>query len=81
MKISAIEAKKYGLGQQIHSAWTYWGHSGCPLISVQNTNDRGDNNCQKVQIVGVHNSWDDRNGNRHGVSLCNLRYFTSRWIK
>ncbi len=65
MKITKGRANKCGLGRQIHSAWTYWGHSGCPLISVEETN----NGSSKIGIVGIHNSWDDRNGNRHGIPL------------
>lgn len=47
-----------GLGRLVHSAWTYWGHSGCPLFTL----DTG-------LVAGVHNSWNDANGDRHGVPV------------
>ena len=71
-KITSTQAKKMGLGTQIHSAWTYWGHSGCPLVALM-TGESGNDNT--AYIVGLHNSWDDRNGNRHGVSLDELLFF------
>eukprot|EP01043_Picozoa_sp_COSAG02_P059461 COSAG02_NODE_7586_length_2947_cov_2.376404_2_plen_486_part_00 len=40
-----------------HSCWTYWGHSGAPLF-----NEEG-------QVTGLHCSWDDRTGARHGQKL------------
>jgi hypothetical protein len=40
-----------------HSCWTYWGHSGAPLF-----NDEG-------RVAGLHCSWDDRTGARHGQKL------------
>lgn len=49
------------LGGQIHSCWTYWGHSGAPIVDGYGN------------IVALHNSWDDRNGNRHGVEWKLLR--------
>ena len=73
-KLNRSEARKLGLGRQIHSAWTYWGHSGCPLLSLNQT-DKED--CT-VQIVGIHNSWDDRNANRHGIPLDDLWEFLRR---
>ncbi len=72
-KISAEEANSYGLGKLIHSAWTYWGHSGCPLVSVGEQDGRN-----AAFIMGIHNSWDDRNGNRHGVPLDEIWSFISR---
>lgn len=47
-----------GLGRLVHSAWTYWGHSGCPLFS--RTTGR---------VVGLHNSWDEDTCKRHGVAV------------
>jgi hypothetical protein len=73
-KISKEKAIKYGLGRQIHSAWTYWGHSGCPLVA---SIKKGDNTFS-ICIVGIHNSWDDRNGNRHGVRLDDIWSFICR---
>jgi len=66
-KVSEEIASKDGLGRQIHNAWTYWGHSGCPLVTtIDNFGP-----C----IVGLHNSWDDRNGNRHGITLDEISLF------
>mmetsp|Transcript_5729 Transcript_5729/g.7049 ORF Transcript_5729/g.7049 Transcript_5729/m.7049 type:complete len:362 (-) Transcript_5729:27-1112(-) len=72
-KISAEEANIRGLGRLIHSSWTYWGHSGCPLVSVMKQ-DGKDTAC----IVGIHNSWDDCNGNRHGIPLDEIWSFLCR---
>lgn len=44
-----------GLGPWRHTAWTYWGHSGAPLIDAEG------------KLVGLHNSWDDELGSRHGI--------------
>ena len=63
-KISSKKSKRDDLGRQIHSAWTYWGHSGCPLIGMVH----GENGLEPY-ILSIHNSWDERNGNRHGISL------------
>lgn len=43
------------LGAAMHDAWTYWGHSGCPLFNHQG------------QIVAIHNSWDSTTAMRHAV--------------
>ena len=71
-KISKDAAKRYRLGRLVHNAWTYWGHSGCPLIAVRKETHSTDH---AIFIVGLHNSWDDRNGNRHGVRLDDIRSF------
>merc|ERR1711971_724491 len=52
-----------GLGGTKHNAWTYWGHSGSPLLN------------QFGFIVGLHNSWDERNGMRHAVTLEAIHWF------
>ena len=44
------------MGGVEYDAWTYWGHSGCPLF-----NERG-------QIVAIHNSWDSKTRLRHAVT-------------
>ncbi len=44
------------LGRTKHDAWTYWGHSGCPLFD-----DQG-------RIVALHNSWDSTTAMRHAVT-------------
>ncbi|PPJ58431.1 hypothetical protein CBER1_09289 [Cercospora berteroae] len=45
------------IGALKHDCWTYWGHSGAPLIDANN-----------VGLVGVHSSWDDETGMRRGVA-------------
>jgi hypothetical protein len=44
------------IGSLMHDAWTYWGHSGAPLVSAE-----------KGTLVGLHSSWDDKTAMRHGV--------------
>ncbi|PRP86267.1 hypothetical protein PROFUN_05408 [Planoprotostelium fungivorum] len=41
------------IGAMKHDCWTYWGHSGAPLVA----RDSG-------ELVGMHSSWDDRTGLR-----------------
>lgn len=36
------------IGSLKHDCWTYWGHSGAPLVILE-----------KGELVGVHSSWDD----------------------
>ncbi|KJE98087.1 hypothetical protein CAOG_08113 [Capsaspora owczarzaki ATCC 30864] len=50
------------IGQLIHSCWTYWGHSGAPIVNEDGL------------IVGMHSSWDDKT-NRHGIPLEAIRAF------
>ncbi|KAK1634783.1 trypsin-like cysteine/serine peptidase domain-containing protein [Colletotrichum phormii] len=45
------------IGALMHSCWTYWGHSGAPLV------DR-----KTGTLIGVHSSWDDETGMRRGVA-------------
>ncbi|KAJ7658386.1 trypsin-like cysteine/serine peptidase domain-containing protein [Mycena polygramma] len=52
------------IGTLMHDAWTYWGHSGAPLIhAVDGT------------LVGLHSSWDDQTAMRHGVPLAAIQEF------
>jgi hypothetical protein len=44
------------IGSLMHDAWTYWGHSGAPLVSAE-----------KGTLVGLHSSWDDMTAMRHGI--------------
>ncbi|KAH7327788.1 trypsin-like cysteine/serine peptidase domain-containing protein [Stachybotrys elegans] len=44
------------IGALMHDCWTYWGHSGAPLVDA-NTG------C----LVGVHSSWDEDTGMRRGI--------------
>jgi len=46
------------IGALKHDAWTYWGHSGAPLIDRHNG-----------ELIGLHSSWDDETGMRRGVAL------------
>ena len=54
------------LGGVKHDAWTYWGHSGCPLF-----NSRG-------EIVDLHNSCDSNTAMRHGVTHEAIVYFLGK---
>ncbi len=58
-RIVAHDADRLGdqsLGRTRHDAWTYWGHSGAPLV-----NSSG-------HIVALHNSWEADAGTRHAVT-------------
>ncbi|KAK7014257.1 trypsin-like cysteine/serine peptidase domain-containing protein [Favolaschia claudopus] len=44
------------IGTLKHDAWTYWGHSGAPLILAADGT-----------LIGLHSSWDDKTAMRHGV--------------
>lgn len=75
-------AAKENLGRQRHSCWTYWGHSGAPLLRpVFHDDPDGDENSMQVEVVGIHNSWDDTNGQRHAVSLEDIQQFTEAFWK
>lgn len=52
------------IGTLMHDAWTYWGHSGAPLL-------RGSNGA----LVGLHSSWDDQTAMRHGIPAVAIRDF------
>lgn len=54
------------IGALQHDCWTYWGHSGAPLIEQATRH-----------LVGLHSSWDDESGMRRGVPLEALREFLS----
>ena len=58
---------KNDLGPLIHDCWTYWGHSGAPIF-----------NCNG-EIVGMHNSWNEKNADRHGNSLLGIDKFISKF--
>jgi hypothetical protein len=46
------------IGALKHDCWTYWGHSGCPIVeTVAGT------------LVGLHSSWDEKTGMRRGIPL------------
>ncbi|GIC88869.1 S1 family peptidase [Aspergillus udagawae] len=52
------------IGTLKHDAWTYWGHSGAPLLRLTDG-----------VLLGLHSSWDDTTAMRHGVPLVALREF------
>jgi len=58
---------KNELGPLIHNCWTYWGHSGAPIFNY------------KGEIIGMHNSWNEKNGDRHGISLLGIVKFISKF--
>lgn len=45
------------IGQLKHTAWTYWGHSGGGIFNYDG------------EIVGLHSSWNEKTGIRHGCHL------------
>lgn len=45
------------IGALMHSCWTYWGHSGAPLVEARSG-----------ALVGLHSSWDSETGMRRGVA-------------
>ncbi|KAK6345904.1 hypothetical protein TWF730_010247 [Orbilia blumenaviensis] len=45
------------IGALMHDCWTYWGHSGAPLIGKRDG-----------LVVGMHSSWDDETGMRRGIA-------------
>ncbi|KAF2216793.1 hypothetical protein CERZMDRAFT_92866 [Cercospora zeae-maydis SCOH1-5] len=45
------------IGALKHDCWTYWGHSGAPLVDARTGG-----------LVGVHSSWDNETGMRRGVA-------------
>ncbi|KAJ5806715.1 hypothetical protein N7474_010307 [Penicillium riverlandense] len=52
------------IGALKHDAWTYWGHSGAPLLRWADGT-----------LLGLHSSWDDTTAVRHGVPLVAIREF------
>lgn len=57
------------IGTLKHDAWTYWGHSGAPLLR------RVDGS-----LLGLHSSWDDSTAMRHGVPLVAITAFLSEHL-
>lgn len=55
------------IGSLMHDAWTYWGHSGAPLVSVADGT-----------LAGLHSSWDDETAMRHGVPGVAIRVFLEK---
>jgi hypothetical protein len=52
------------IGKLMHDAWTYWGHSGAPLIREADGT-----------LIGLHSSWDDQTSMRHGIPQAAIRGF------
>jgi len=52
------------IGALMHDCWTYWGHSGAPLVERSTGN-----------LAGLHSSWDEQTGMRRGVGWDALRAF------
>ena len=52
------------IGALRHDCWTYWGHSGAPLVEQSSG-----------RLVGLHSSWDDETGMRRGVPLVAIHAF------
>lgn len=58
------------IGSLKHDAWTYWGHSGAPLLkAVDGT------------LIGLHSSWDDKTAMRHGVPLIAIKHFLQQQVE
>ncbi|KAJ0415778.1 trypsin-like cysteine/serine peptidase domain-containing protein [Aspergillus carlsbadensis] len=58
------------IGTLRHDAWTYWGHSGAPLL------------CRETgTLLGLHSSWDDETAMRHGVPLAAIREFLMEYLR
>ena len=55
------------IGALKHDAWTYWGHSGAPLVA-QTTG----------LLIGMHSSWDEHTGMRRGVPLEAIQKFLKK---
>lgn len=52
----------------MHDCWTYWGHSGAPILEVN-----------KGTLVGLHSSWDEETGMRRGVGGVAIVAFLDKW--
>jgi len=55
------------IGTLMHDAWTYWGHSGAPLIRESDGT-----------LIGLHSSWDDKTAMRHGIPQVAIKDFLQR---
>ena len=56
------------IGALKHDCWTYWGHSGAPLIAAESG-----------EVVGLHSSWDDQTGMRRGIGWEAIDGFLKEW--
>ncbi|KUJ10331.1 trypsin-like serine protease [Mollisia scopiformis] len=57
------------IGTLKHDAWTYWGHSGAPLLSAKDGT-----------LIGLHSSWDDQSATRHGVPQVAIQEFLQKEV-
>ena len=64
MLLGADPQDNSNIGSLKHDAWTYWGHSGAPLLLRE-----------EGTLVGLHSSWDDQTAMRHGVPLVAVQSF------
>lgn len=58
------------LGSLKHDAWTYWGHSGAPLLCKADG-----------KLIGLHSSWDDQTTMRHGIPLIAIKAFLEQKLR
>ena len=56
--------ENFEIGTMKHDAWTYWGHSGAPLLLEEDGT-----------LIGIHSSWDDQTTMRHGIPLIAIKHF------
>ena len=72
------------IGALRHDCWTYWGHSGAPLVemaSEQKARSRtGKLDERGGRLVGLHSSWDEETGMRRGVGWEALRAFLEEGV-
>lgn len=57
------------IGALKHDAWTYWGHSGAPLLREADG-----------KLLGLHSSWDDQTAMRHGIPLIAIKEFLQQHL-
>ncbi|KAF8805922.1 hypothetical protein BYT27DRAFT_7191842 [Phlegmacium glaucopus] len=57
------------IGALMHDCWTYWGHSGAPLVEQRSG-----------RLVGLHSSWDDQTGMRRGVGSPAIKTFLDEHV-
>jgi hypothetical protein len=61
------------IGALRHDCWTYWGHSGAPLVEKATEESA---RSEAGRLVGMHSSWDEETGMRRGVGWEALRTFS-----
>jgi hypothetical protein len=58
------------IGALKHDCWTYWGHSGAPLVEQSTSH-----------LIGLHSSWDEKTGTRRGIPLDAIQQFLRQHAK